>query len=172
MPGIRKVNIILSRLCNSSHQGSTTARRVSIFNGQKPAGIVLPAAGIHNLDYVNCAPSVRCERPTTELPGEAADKQPPSGTTRDPARPGAAHFACRKVPGTNTVIKILRPGTRLASQCYAGSPPPYAAPLLGRSLSVSQQAERVRLLAYSVPAPRYGYAVVIPACYSSTPPSG
>ena len=55
---------------------------------------------------------------------------------------------------------------------YAGILPPYAAPLLGRSLSVSQQSEQVRLLAYSVPAPRYGFAMVIPGRYSSTPPPG
>ena len=44
--------------------------------------------------------------------------------------------------------------TRLQHPWSAGILPPYAAPLLGRSLSVSQQSERVRLLAYSVLAPR------------------
>ena len=62
--------------------------------------------------------------------------------------------------------------TRFQRPWSASILPPYAAPLLGRSLSVSQQSEQVRLLAYSVPAPRYGFAVVIPGRYSSTPPPG
>ena len=62
--------------------------------------------------------------------------------------------------------------TRLQRPWPAGILPPYAATLLGRSLSVSQQSEQVRLLAYFVPAPRYGFAVVIPGRYSSTPPAG
>ena len=70
----------------------------------------------------------------------AEDKQPPSRATRDPARQGAAHFAERKVPGTFTVIKMRKSGTRIQRPCCAGSPPPYAAPLLGRSLSGSQQS--------------------------------
>ena len=57
-PESAKINIILSRLCHSSHQGSTTAKAASILVGQKPATTVLPAAGEHNLDYVNFAPSV------------------------------------------------------------------------------------------------------------------
>ena len=57
-PESAKINIILSRLCHSSHQGSTTAKTASILVGQKPAQTGLPAAGEHNLDYVNFAPSV------------------------------------------------------------------------------------------------------------------
>ena len=57
-PESAKINIILSRLCHSSHQGSTTAAAASIFVGQKPAQTVLQAAGEHNLDYVNFALSV------------------------------------------------------------------------------------------------------------------
>ena len=101
MPGIRKVNIILSRLCNSSHQGHTTAKTASIIEGQEPAGTVLPAAGIHNLDYVNCAPAVGCEGPAFEPPGDVAvDKQPPSGTSGLQARRGAAHFALARRKGS------------------------------------------------------------------------
>ena len=85
---------------------------------------------------------------------------------------GSRRYSWAQSAVPNTVIKTRRSGTRLEPQCCAGSPPPRAAPLLGRSLSVSQQSEQVRLLAYSVPAPRYGYAVVIPVCYSSTPPPG
>ena len=62
--------------------------------GQKPAKTALQGVRLHNPDYVKFAPSVRCEGPTFELPGEAAsDKRPPSGTSRDPVRRGAAHFA-------------------------------------------------------------------------------
>ena len=57
-PESAKINIILSRLCHSSHQGSTTAKTASILVGQKPASTALPAAGEHNLDYVNFAPSI------------------------------------------------------------------------------------------------------------------
>ena len=57
-PESAKINIILSRLCHSSHQGSTTAAAASILVGQKPVTTGLPAAGEHNLDYVNFAPSV------------------------------------------------------------------------------------------------------------------
>ena len=54
----------------------------------------LQGVRLHNPDYVKFAPSVRCGGPTFELPGEAAaDKRPPSGTSRDPVRRGAAHFA-------------------------------------------------------------------------------
>ena len=41
--------------------------------------------------------------------------------------------------------------TRIQCPCYAGILPPYAAPLLGRSLSVSQQSGTARQLAYSAP---------------------
>ena len=57
-PESAKINIILSRLCHSSHQGSTTAKTASILVGQKTAPTGLPAAGEHNLDYVNFAPSI------------------------------------------------------------------------------------------------------------------
>ena len=57
-PESAKINIILSRLCHSSHQRSTTAKAASILVGQKPATTGLPAAGEHNLDYVNFAPSM------------------------------------------------------------------------------------------------------------------
>ena len=57
-PESAKINIILSRLCHSSHQGSTTAKPASILVGQQPASTDLPAAGEHNLDYVNFAPSI------------------------------------------------------------------------------------------------------------------
>ena len=41
--------------------------------------------------------------------------------------------------------------TRIQCPCCAGILPPYAAPLLGRSLSVSQQSGTARQLAYSAP---------------------
>ena len=41
--------------------------------------------------------------------------------------------------------------TRIQLPCSAGILPPYAAPLLGRSLSVSQQSGTARQLAYSAP---------------------
>ena len=64
---------------------------------QSPAIAVLQAAGEHNLDYVNFAPSVSCEGCTSELPCEAAaGKRPGSGTSRDPVRRRAAHFAREK----------------------------------------------------------------------------
>ena len=45
----------------------------------------------------NLVPSVQCESPTSELPGEAAaGKRPGSGTSRDPVRRRAAHFAREK----------------------------------------------------------------------------
>ena len=57
-PESAKINIILSRLCHSSHQGRTTAKAASILVGQQPASPDQPAAGEHNLDYVNFAPSI------------------------------------------------------------------------------------------------------------------
>ena len=54
-PESAKINIILSRLCHSSHRGCTTAAATSIFEGLSPASSILPAAGEHNLDYVNLA---------------------------------------------------------------------------------------------------------------------
>ena len=44
------------------------------------------------------------------------------------------------MPGTFTVIKMRRSGTRFQRPCYASSPPPYAAPLLGRPVIKSQQS--------------------------------
>ena len=62
--------------------------------GQKPAKTALQGVRLHNPDYVKFAPSVKCEGPTFELPGEAAaDKRPPSRTSGLQARQGAAHFA-------------------------------------------------------------------------------
>ena len=44
------------------------------------------------------------------------------------------------MPGTFTDIKMRRSGTRFQRHCCAGSPPPYAAPLLGRPVIKSQQS--------------------------------
>ena len=48
----------------------------------------------------------------------------------------------RKVPGTRTVSASRRSGSRYQYPCCAGSLPPYAAPLLGRSLSGSQLSRK------------------------------
>ena len=82
MPGIRKVNIILSRLCHSSHQGSTTAKTASSLVGQKLAPTGLPAAGEHNLDYVNFAPSVSWRVFSLRTPGRGGGRRGPGCSGR------------------------------------------------------------------------------------------
>ena len=56
--------------------------------------------------------------------------------------------------------------TRIQRPCSAGILPPYAAALLGRSLSVSQQSGTARQLAYSAPllgtASPWSYLPAIP----------
>ena len=92
--------------------------------GQKPALTALPAAGEHNLDYVNFAPSVSWEGCTSDLPGEAAaGKRPGSGTSRDPVRHRAAHFA-GKVPYRKGVGAKRAFVSRYQRQWYAGVLPP------------------------------------------------
>ena len=91
---------------------------------QSPAAAVLQAAGEHNLDYVNFAPSVSCEGCTSELPGEAAaGKRPGSGTSRDPVRRRAAHFA-GKVPYRKGAGAMRGFVSRCQRQRYAGILPP------------------------------------------------
>ena len=90
-----------------------------------------------------------CEGPTFELPGEAAaDKQLPSGATRDPARRGAAHFAGRKVPGTFSVSRYSSVCSSLSESVQCGK-----SAALGASLGVG-------------PAPK-----VVCRSKSATPPS-
>ena len=62
---------------------------------------------------------------------------------------------------------MRRSRARYQPQCYASSPPPYAPPVLGRSLSVSQQSGQARQLAYSAPllgkaSPCYHLAAIPP----------
>ena len=64
------------------------------FRGTEARPNVLPAAGEHNTDYVNCAPSEQCEGFPFELPGDAPPgNEPPSRTSGLQARRGAQHFA-------------------------------------------------------------------------------
>ena len=94
VPRIRNHNIIPSGLCNSRRHRQCSARKVSVRKGQKPAKTAPQGVRLHNPDYVKFAPSVGCQGPTFELPGEAAaDKRPPSRTSGLQARQGAAHFA-------------------------------------------------------------------------------
>ena len=63
--------------------------------------------------------------------------------------------------------------TRIQRPCSAGILPPYAAALLGRSLSVSQQSGTARQLAYSAPllgtASPWSYLPAIPPGLSAAP---
>ena len=64
------------------------------FRGTEARKNVQSAAGEHNTDYVNCAPSEQCEGYLFELPGDAPPgNEPPSRTSGLQARQGAQHFA-------------------------------------------------------------------------------
>ena len=117
-------------------------------------------------------PSASCERLSFELPGEsAAGKQPPSGATRDPARPGAAHLAkakCRHEHRHQDSKGI----SRFQPQCYASILPPHAASAAGSFRAVTPLPPQAPSEESRPSAPRYGFAVIKPGRYSSRPPPG
>ena len=66
------INIIPSGLCNSRRHRQCSASRESVKHTPGARRTVLQGVRLHNPDYVKYAPSVSCECPTSELPGEAA----------------------------------------------------------------------------------------------------
>ena len=133
-----------------------------------PTRTVLQGVRLHNPDYVKYAPSASCECPTSELPGEAAAGEEFAQGGDHPSPPSLTPHFARVVSsagsGDHCVRSFLRclgqqvfegakcrpedrqcraKGiTRLQCPWYAGVLPPYAAPLLGRSLSGSQLSRK------------------------------
>ena len=74
-PESAKLDIILSRLCHSSHQGQCPAITTSSDEGQKPAPNILQAAGEHNLDYVNLAAISKLRVSCIRTPGRGGGRR-------------------------------------------------------------------------------------------------
>ena len=134
------------------------------------------------MDYVKYAPSVSCERPASKLPVEsAAGKglaavaglhpalcQPRAGQrNRGPNFPNTSTSAQPR-----TAVVLLDRHHPLSVSVGCEHPAALRSSAAG-SLPLRKSAvPRAGQLTSSAPAPRYGFAVVIPGRYSSTPLPG
>lgn len=117
------INIIPSGLCNSRRHRQCPASRASVKHtpGARPSD--QQGVRLHNPDYVKYAPSVSCESPASELPGEAAaGKRPPSRTSGLQARQGAAHFALALSTGIKTPAPLPQSSPPQAPETTASAP--------------------------------------------------
>ena len=112
------INIIPSGLCNSRQHRKCPASASSVQHTPGARRTVLQGVRLHNPDYVKYAPSVSCESPTSELPGEAAAGKEfaqggdhPSPPSLTPHFPGASihrHQFSRPAPAVVLAPQALR----------------------------------------------------------------
>lgn len=169
-------------MCNRLQQRRCPAQTSVKVRGQVITRKHPTSSRLHNSDYVKLAPASRCEGSTFELPCEAAAGEglaavagtvPALCQPRTGLRNWGPNFpnCSAPVPSRISVIKIRSTSPATVS-VVREHPAALRSSAAGSFQAVTPLPPQAPSEESRPSTPRYGFAVVIPGRYSSTPPPG